>query len=428
MAVSYRAYGQPADAQANGRPISVLHRPAEIGRTGPVGTVKMLSREWQDLQTQFRDACAAYDVGCLCLTMTRWVEAEGPIMYLPLPEMDLPVLVGAVRVADASGQKVLLMFQVCGRTHRPIVNVLTDDGHGGRLRYLKEKECEPGEPSYDGEKAVAEFRRLARAGGSLLLVKQELEAMGVLEEAQPEALWAFLLFRQLQGAPGDFISECNDGHAAATVLSNPFTASVLAIDMRQERKPPATGATGKSGRSPGAGTSSGKKPKRKLVRPLIRESADKERMLKAVSRGGKSARAYEIVFDYWDCLAAEVVTTIETDTSRDLDVSRVSQMKKRMVDWWEKQRPKAQPKDEEKAVKKIVAQLSRQYSPVLSSKAFRDLEEDVLGEVLTAYQETGDEKAALAAGKSFLDNERTRLRHTDRDRDADGQFADGGDE
>ena len=171
----------------------------------------MLSPEWQDLLRRFQEGYASYDQRCLALTMVRWDASKQTSVKLGSPpEMDLPVAVGGAEVVEPSGQKVWVLFQACGYTHRPLCTVTTSDGHGGKLTCVTEEEADPTGPCYDSEQAIAAFRLLARAGGALFS-PQRVDTMGVVGQHDPEALWGLFLFSRLQDAPSGFTSEQGEG-------------------------------------------------------------------------------------------------------------------------------------------------------------------------------------------------------------------------
>ena len=170
---------------------------------------------------------------------------------------------------------------------------------------------------------------------------------------------------------------------------------------------------------------------RRLVRPLFKDSARRDRMLDELSKDAKHREAYKIVYDEWGDPHDELVRAIVSQTGLDIgSVSRISHMKRRMHAWAEKERPQKPAEDVDRAVDKIVEQLRSTYlGKVVSHDGWTELvgTREEPGEVRSeAYASLiefpGDVKKARAAAQKHLDAWRHRRQRIDHRRDADGQL------
>lgn len=169
----------------------------------------------------------------------------------------------------------------------------------------------------------------------------------------------------------------------------------------------------------------------RLSRPLLKTSAIRDKMLDELSKDGKHREAYSLVYEHWDRPHEEILRTIEAQTRvKTRDVSNISRMKKRMVDWHEKQRPQAAPSGQDALVDGIMVQLHSLYR----KKGLGDEQHwtqlagtpeqpgEVRSEVIVSLVEyEGDGHRALAAGRRVIDKGRVEQRHIDRTHDGDGQ-------
>lgn len=181
-----------------------------------------------------------------------------------------------------------------------------------------------------------------------------------------------------------------------------------------------------------ASTPATKRPR--LSKPLLKDSATRDRMLDKLSKNPEYRKAYEIVYKYWDNPHDETMRTVNNDTKLSLtDPSRISHMKKRMVDWNEENKPQKPPEELVKMVEQILCGLASIYvkKQAIFHKQWKKLvgtsdePGHVRSEVCASLVEfPGDRKKAHAAGQKWIDAWLHERRRTDHQHDSDGQMID----